>query len=346
MANAESLKYSDAGVSIDTWNKTKGGIGKLVASTYNKHVVGGFGQFGGMFDVSHLKTMDAPVLVSSTDSVGTKVKIAFDSKVYNSVGKDIVNHCVGDILVMGAKPLFFLDYIGIGKLVPEVAEQIVEGLASACRDNDCVLIGGETAEMPDIYGQGEFDLVGTIVGVVDKNKVIDGSSIKAGDIAIGLRSSGLHTNGYSLARKIVAEVGKKKYSDIFEDGKTFGAALLEPHRSYIKLLPIMEKGLIKGCAHITGGGFTDNVDRVLPSNCDAIIDAKSWTPLPIFQYLQKTGNVENLEMYRTFNMGVGMVLVVSEENADTVTKAPELAGYEPAVIGRIDTGSGVVQMKF
>ena len=284
-APAAPLKYSDAGVNIDTWNSVKGRIGELVSSTYNSHVSGKFGQFGGMFDISHLKNMDAPILVSSTDSVGTKVKIAFDSKVYNTVGMDIVNHCVGDILVMGAKPLFFLDYIGINKLVPEVAEQIVEGLAAACRLNGCVLIGGETAEMPDIYSKGEFDLVGTIVGVVDGNKVVDGSSICAGDVLIGLRSSGLHTNGYSLARKIVTEVGKKKYSDIFEDGKTFGQALLEPHRSYIKLLPLMDRGIIKGCAHITGGGFTDNVDRILPPGCDAVIDAKSWEPLPIFKYL-------------------------------------------------------------
>jgi len=341
-----ALKYSDAGVSIDTWNNVKGRIGELVSSTYNSRVTGSFGQFGGMFDISHLKDMDSPVLVSSTDSVGTKVKVACETGIYNTVGIDIVNHCVDDILVMGAKPIFFLDYIGISKLIPVVAEQIVEGLANACRANGCVLIGGETAEMPDVYGVGEFDLVGTIVGLVDKSMVIDGTSIKAGDVIIGLRSVGLHTNGFSLARKIVAEIGKKKYSDIFEGGKTFGEALLAPHRSYIKLLPIMEKGIIKGCAHITGGGFPDNVNRILPPNCDAVIDAKSWTPLPIFRYLQTTGEVENAEMYRTFNMGIGMTAVVSPENTDAVLNDERIAEFEPVVIGKIETGIGLVQMGF
>jgi len=341
-----ALKYSDAGVSIDTWNSVKGRIGELVSSTYNSRVSGSFGQFGGMFDISHLKDADSPVLVSSTDSVGTKVKVAFDSKVYNTVGMDIVNHCVDDILVMGARPLFFLDYIGINKLIPNVALQIVEGLATACRGNDCVLIGGETAEMPDVYNEGEFDLVGTIVGVVGKNKIIDGSSIKPGDTVIGLRSVGLHTNGFSLARKIVTEIGKKSYSDIFDGGKTFGQALLEPHRSYIKLLPLMDKGVIKGCAHITGGGFPDNVNRILPPNCDAVIDAKSWELLPIFRYLQETGNVENAEMYRTFNMGIGMTAVVSPEDADAILKDNEIAEYEPIIIGKIESGTGEVQMRF
>jgi phosphoribosylformylglycinamidine cyclo-ligase len=340
------LTYSSAGVNIDTWNSVKGRIGDLVSSTYNANVRGKFGQFGGMFDASFLKTMDDPVLVSSTDSVGTKVKVAFDSEVYDTVGIDIVNHCVDDILVMGARPLFFLDYIGIGKLVPAVAEQIVSGLASACRSNDCVLIGGETAEMPDIYREGEFDLAGTIVGVVEKGKVIDGTGITPGDAVVGLRSVGLHTNGFSLARKIVTEIGKKSYSDIFEGGKTFGQVLLEPHRSYIKLLPLMDRGVVKGCAHITGGGFVDNVDRILPQNCDAAIDAKAWVPLPIFRYLQSTGGVENAEMYRTFNMGIGMVLVVSESDAEAVLRDGGLAGFEPALIGKIVPGTGKVQMEF
>jgi len=342
------LTYSAAGVSIDTWNSVKGRIGDLVSSTYNANVHGRFGQFGGMFDASFLKGMDAPILVSSTDSVGTKVKVAFDSKVYDTVGIDIVNHCVDDILVMGARPLFFLDYIGIGKLVPAIAEQVVSGLASACRSNGCVLIGGETAEMPDIYREGEFDLAGTIVGVVEKGKVIDGAGIVPGDVAIGLRSSGLHTNGYSLARKIVTEVCKKSYSDIFDggSGKTFGQVLLEPHRSYIKLLPLMDRGVVKGCAHITGGGFVDNVDRILPQNCDAAIDAKSWEPLPIFRYLQEKGGVENAEMYRAFNMGIGMVVVVDKGDADAVLRDGALAEFEPAIIGKIVSGTGIVKMEF
>ncbi|MFP4163503.1 MAG: phosphoribosylformylglycinamidine cyclo-ligase [Chitinispirillaceae bacterium] len=343
---AESLRYSDAGVDISTWNKAKTRIGELVSSTYNESVAGKFGQFGGMFDISSLKSMPSPTLVSSTDSVGTKVKIAFECGVYNSVGEDIVNHCVNDILVMGAKPLFFLDYIGIGKLVAKTAEQIVEGLARACRLNGCVLIGGETAEMPDIYASGEFDLVGTIVGAVDKGKVVDGAGVKPGDVLVGLESSGLHTNGYSLARKIVKEVGKRNYSDEFEDGQSFGQALLKPHRSYIKTLSLMEKGLVKGCAHITGGGFPDNVDRVLPSNCNAHIKASSWSPPSIFRYLQKTGNVENEEMYRTFNMGMGMVLVVSSESADEVMKSSELAEYGPVRVGEVVSGTGIVVMEF
>jgi len=341
-----AIKYSDAGVSIDTWNSVKGRIGELVSSTYNDCVSGSFGQFGGMFDISRLKHMDAPILVSSTDSVGTKVKIACETGVCNTVGIDIVNHCVDDILVMGARPLFFLDYIGIGKLVPSIAEQIVEGLANACRANGCVLIGGETAEMPDVYRGEEFDLVGTIVGVVDKGGVIDGASIRAGDVIIGLRSAGLHTNGFSLARKIVTEIGGKKYSDIFEGGKTFGETLLAPHRSYIKLLPLIGEGKIKGCAHITGGGFPDNVNRIIPPDCDAAIDAKSWAPPPIFRYLQATGGVENAEMYRTFNMGIGMTAVISPENTDAILNDERIAEFEPVIIGKIESGTGVVQMRF
>jgi phosphoribosylformylglycinamidine cyclo-ligase len=343
---AVPLTYSAAGVSIDAWNSVKGRVGELVSSTYNARVCGKFGQFGGMFDASFLKGMDSPVLVSSTDSVGTKVKVAFDYKVYDTVGIDIVNHCVDDILVMGARPLFFLDYIGIGKLVPAVAEQVVAGLAGACRSNGCVLIGGETAEMPDIYRDGEFDLAGTIVGVVEKGKIVDGLSIKPGDAVIGLKSSGLHTNGFSLARKIVTEVCGKGYSDIFEGGKTFGQTLLEPHRSYINLLPLMDRGLINGCAHITGGGFVDNVDRMLPPHCDAALDAKSWEPLPIFRFLQTEGGVEDAEMYRAFNMGIGMALAVSRGDVAAVLGDGGLAGFEPAVIGEIVPGAGKVQMRF
>ncbi|KMQ51369.1 phosphoribosylaminoimidazole synthetase [Chitinispirillum alkaliphilum] len=344
---AESLKYSDAGVNIDAWNQVKTRIGQLVASTYNSNVQGQFGQFGGMYDISSLKDMPGPVLVSSTDSVGTKVKIAFETGVYDTVGQDIVNHCVDDILVMGAKPLFFLDYIGIGRLVPEIAEQLVSGLVSACKLNECVLIGGETAEMPDVYSSGEFDLVGCIVGVVNKPDVIDGSKIVPGDTLIGLRSNGLHTNGYSMARKIVRELAKKEYSDIFEEtGKTFGEELLRPHRSYAPILSLMQKGLIKGCAHITGGGFPDNVDRILPQNCDARIDARTWEPDPIFTFMQKAGNVENLEMYRTFNMGIGMVLAVKEDDAEKIVASGELKQFDPVVVGAVQQGSGKVMMEF
>ncbi|MDG5813762.1 phosphoribosylformylglycinamidine cyclo-ligase [Chitinispirillales bacterium ANBcel5] len=344
---SESLRYSDAGVNIASWNKTKGRIAELVSSTYNGAVEGKFGQFGGMYDISALREMEAPVLVSSTDSVGTKVMIAFESGIRNTVGEDIVNHCVDDILVMGAKPLFFLDYIGIGKLVPETAEQIVEGLARACRANDCVLIGGETAEMPDIYSGEEFDLVGCIVGVADKNNIIDGSTIKPGDALIGLRSNGLHTNGYSLARKIVREVAQKSYSDIFEPtGKTFAQELLRPHRSYIQVHSLMKQKLIKGCAHITGGGFPDNVDRILPADCDALIDTKTWEADQIFTFLQKSGNVENMEMYRTFNMGMGMVLAVASEHVEEVIGSAALEQFNPVRIGSVKAGTGKVVMEF
>ena len=340
---AKSLRYSDAGVDIKVWNKTKVRIGELVSSTFNQNVFGRFGQFGGMFDISSLSSMKHPILVSSTDSVGTKVMIAFETAVHSTIGQDIVNHCIDDILVLGARPLFFLDYIGIHKLVPDVAEKIVTGLTIACKSAGCVLIGGETAEMPDLYRSGEFDLVGCIVGVVDKDNVIDGSSIVKGDVLIGLRSNGLHTNGYSLARKIVKDVAGKAYSDIFEDtGNTFGQELLRPHRAYSPVLSFMERNLIKGCAHITGGGFQDNIDRILPQNCNALITTGAWTPDPIFNWLQKKGNVDKDEMYHTFNMGLGLVLVVSPENADELMKASELSLFEPVVMGTISEGTGKV----
>ncbi|MBN1128219.1 MAG: phosphoribosylformylglycinamidine cyclo-ligase [Chitinispirillaceae bacterium] len=343
----KSLKYSDAGVDVSVWNKAKARIGEMVSTTFTSDVVGGFGQFGGMYSAASLKSMNDPVLVSSTDSVGTKVKIAFETGVHTSVGKDIVNHCVDDILVLGARPLFFLDYIGINKLVPEIALQILEGLTAACRSNGCVLIGGETAEMPDVYAKGEYDLVGCIVGVVDRSRIIDGRAIVPGDVCIGLRSSGLHTNGFSLARKIVREVANKKYGDPFENsGRTFGEVLLEPHRSYGPVHALMERDLIKGCAHITGGGFQDNVNRILPSSCDALIDTKAWTPDPIYPFLKRAGNVATDEMYHTFNMGIGLVLVVDPANVETVLNATETAAFEPLKIGEIVSGGGLVRMKY
>ena len=339
------LRYEDAGVDIGAWNSVKGNIGELVASTYNDRVIGKFGQFGGMFDIANLSGMDKPVLVASTDSVGTKVMIAFETGNHSLVGHDIVNHCVNDILVMGAQPLFFLDYIGIYKLLPEIARQIVGGLAGACKQNGCVLIGGETAEMPDLYHEGEYDLVGTIVGLVDREIVVDGSAIAAGDVLIGFKSSGLHTNGYSLARKIVKDVGKKQYSDSFPDSdRTFGEILQEPHRSYLPLHQFMKKGIVKGCAHITGGGFQDNINRVLPENCDASVSLSAWEPAPIFKWMQKIGNVERDEMYHTFNMGIGMVAVVAKQDADQLLNASELSASEPCVLGEIISGTGKVKL--
>lgn len=341
------LRYSDAGVDISVWNKTKGRIGELVSATFNDRVMGSFGQFGGMYDITNIQGISHPVLVSSTDSVGTKVMIAFESGIHSTIGEDIVNHCVDDILVLGAKPLFFLDYIGIHKLEPQIAEQIITGLSAACKTNGCVLIGGETAEMPDLYKKGEYDLVGCIVGVVDKDNVVDGNEICSGDVLIGLRSNGLHTNGYSLARKIVRDVAGKKYSDKFEEtGKTFAQELLRPHRSYIPVYNLIQKRLIKGCAHITGGGFQDNVNRILPKNCNALITAQAWKPDPIFNWLQRNGNVEIDEMYHTFNMGIGFVLAVEENNVNTVMKSPELAAFEPVVIGNIGRGAAQVVMEY
>ncbi|MBN1576014.1 MAG: phosphoribosylformylglycinamidine cyclo-ligase [Chitinispirillaceae bacterium] len=342
----ESLRYLDGGVDVGVWNSVKGSIGEFVASTFNDRVLGKFGQFGGMFDITGLEGYERPVLVSSTDSVGTKVMIAFETGNHSTVGYDIVNHCVNDILVMGAKPLFFLDYIGIYKLLPDVANKIVGGLATACRQNGCVLIGGETAEMPDLYKKGEYDLVGAIVGLVDRDKVIDGSAIVPGDLLIGLRSSGLHTNGYSLARKIVREIGGRNYDDEFEgSGKTFGQVLQEPHRSYFPLHAYLQGSLVKGCAHITGGGFQDNADRMLPPSCDAVIELATWQPDPIFTWLQKTGNVERDEMYHTFNMGIGMVVAVAPEDRDALLTASELRQFEPRRIGRIIAGTGRVALE-
>jgi phosphoribosylformylglycinamidine cyclo-ligase len=344
---SESLKYADAGVDVSAWNMAKSKIGEMVSTTFTRDVVGEFGQFGGMFSIASLKTMNDPVLVSSTDSVGTKVKIAFETGVHSTVGEDIVNHCINDILVLGARPLFFLDYIGIHKLIPEVALQILDGLTRACKAGGCVLIGGETAEMPGVYNKGEYDLVGCIVGVVDRDRIINGRTIVPGDICIGLRSSGLHTNGFSLARKIVREIADKKYSDPFENsGKSIGQVLLAPHRSYSPVHKLMDRDLIKGCAHITGGGFHDNIDRILPSSCDASIDTKTWTPDPIYAFLQKAGNVETDEMYHTFNMGIGMVLVVSPDKAAAVLSAPEIAAFEPRQIGEIVKGGGKVRMRY
>ena len=341
-----SLSYADAGVNLAAWDDTKGRIGKLVKTTYNDKVVGKFGQFGGMFDVSHFKDMKKPILVSSVDGVGTKLKIAVETGVHNTVGRDIVNHCIDDILVMGARPLMFLDYIGTGVLSPEVVEQIVEGLAAACRESGIALIGGETAEMPGMYQKGDYDIAGTIIGVVDEEKVIDGSKIKNGDVIIGLKSSGLHTNGYSLARKIVQEIAGKKYSDIFEaENKTFGEVLLAPHIAYTPVFSAIDKGYVKGIAHLTGGGFQNNIDRVLPENCNAVIDTKSWEPLPIFKFLVEQGNMERDEAYRTFNMGIGLTIIVAKEDEQRLLNEPDIQQFSPQKIGEITEGTGIVVLK-
>ena len=309
--------YSGAGVNIALAAKAKGLIKKHARSTSGPQVLSGVGFFGGLFEFKGYKE---PVLVSSVDGVGTKLKIASALGRHEGVGIDIVNHCVNDILTCGAEPLFFLDYIAMGKLMPEAVEAIARGLASACRDAGCALIGGETAEMPGVYAGEDYDLVGFIIGVVEKDKIIMGKTIAAGDAILGLPSSGLHTNGYSLARKIFGETKSalnKRYPEL---GKTIGEVLLEPHRCYFKQLkPLLP--VIKGMAHITGGGLIDNVPRVLPEGLAARFDSKSWVVPPIFKLIQKRGNIDRGEMFHVFNMGIGMVIICSPENVDHFTKA-------------------------
>jgi phosphoribosylformylglycinamidine cyclo-ligase len=290
--------------------------------------------------------LQQPVLVASADGVGTKLKIAFITGVHNTVGRDLVNHCVNDILVQGARPLFFLDYIATGKLLPEVVAGIVEGVANGCRENGCVLLGGETAEMPDFYSAGEYDIAGFIVGVADRKKVIDGKGIAPGDILLALPSVGLHTNGYSLARKLFFEVaGYDADTYLDELGTTLGEALLQPHVSYLKPLDrMLDSGLIKGLAHITGGGLTDNIPRILPPDCGVAIKKGSWPVLPIFKLMQKIGNVSEPEMYRAFNMGVGMVVVTSSQDKAAVGSHLQQQGTEVFEIGRVTDGKQEVSI--
>lgn len=334
--------YKEAGVNIDAGNETVRRIKKLVRSTYNPQVMGDLGSFGGLYAFP-AKDFKEPILVSSTDGVGTKLKVAFALEKYDTVGYDLVNHCVNDILVQGARPLFFLDYIGTGSLDPVNAEAVVSGLARGCRENGCVLIGGETAEMPGIYGVGEFDLVGTIVGVVEKEQLITGSTICPGDFVLGLASLGLHTNGYSLARKICFEKMGLKATDMVEGiSESIGLTLLAPHRSYFnEVYPLISQKLVKGLAHITGGGFYDNIPRILPEGCSVEITKGSWPVLPIFEYLQKSGDVPDDQAYRVFNMGIGMVVVCSPENYQTIKdQLPEI--YK---IGVVTSGNRTVIVK-
>ncbi|MEI8340280.1 MAG: phosphoribosylformylglycinamidine cyclo-ligase, partial [Verrucomicrobiota bacterium] len=301
--------------------------------------LGKIGGFGGLFKPD-FAGMREPVLVSSVDGVGTKLKIAFAMNRHDTVAQDLVNHCVDDIAVLGARPLFFLDYIGAAKLEPSVFDQLIKGFSKACKEAGCALIGGETAQMPGMYNPGEYDLAGTIVGVVDRKKMIDGSKIKPGDAILGLPSNGLHTNGYSLARKVLFETMKLKPSTKLPGpAKTVGEELLRVHRNYQPLLASLPDGLAKGLAHITGGGLVDNLPRVLPKNCDAIIDTASWKVPEIFRLIQHGGGVDPSEMYQVFNMGIGMTIIVSEKDVrETIQRT------RAKRIGRIETGSGLVQL--
>jgi phosphoribosylformylglycinamidine cyclo-ligase len=350
-ADNKKKAYAQAGVDVDLANRLKRNIAQLVRQTHGPHVLGKIGGFGGLFRAKFSGMRD-PVLVTSIDSVGTKVKIAFAINKHDTIGADLVNHCVNDIAVLGARPLFFLDYIGCGKLEPRVFNELLRGLSRACRAAGCALIGGETAQMPGIYREGEYDLAGCIVGVVDRAKIIDGSKIRPGDVILGLASNGLHTNGYSLVRKILFEQMELEPSSTFDRfGGTIGEELLRVHKNYQPLLAKVPNGLIKGLAHITGGGLIDNLPRILPKNCDAVIETKNWRVPVIFKILQRNGKVDSAEMYQVFNMGIGMVAVVSERDAKRTMSILSATGRtrrgeRAKKIGRIESGSGTTRLVF
>jgi phosphoribosylformylglycinamidine cyclo-ligase len=333
------ISYTDAGVSIDAANVATAKIKQLARATFNERTLSEIGSFGGMFDGA-FPGMKQPVLVASADGVGTKLKIAFATRTHNTIGRDLVNHCVDDILVQGARPLFFLDYIATGVLSPDVIEGIVEGIAVGCRENGCVLLGGETAEMPGFYTEGEYDVAGFIVGVVDREKVIDGRGITAGDAVLALPSVGLHTNGYSLARKLFFEVaGYGVETHLDKLSQTVGEALLKPHLSYLPALSgLLDSGLIKGLAHITGGGLTENIPRILPEATGVRINPGTWPVLPIFELMRDIGRIEDAEMFRTFNMGVGMVIIAATEDTEKIKAHFEKRGEALYEIGRVTQG--------
>lgn len=328
--------YASAGVDINAGTRATEMMAAAVKSTYTPQVLAGIGAFGGLFDVSALKSMESPILVASTDGVGTKTKVAAKMNQWDTIGQDLVNHCINDILVQGAQPLFFLDYVASSKLHPEQIAAIVGGVATACREAGCALLGGETAEMPGVYESGEIDLAGTIIGVVERGKVIDGSRIQAGDVIIGLPATGLHTNGFSLARRVLNSFNwNETRSDL---GESIGAALLKIHRSYLnamKLLRMVEMD-IRGMAHITGGGFQDNLPRILPDGVNAVIRRGTWPELPIFSLIQQQGKIADDEMFHVFNMGLGMLVIVPREQANRIDAALPDAAY---VVGEIVTGS-------
>jgi phosphoribosylformylglycinamidine cyclo-ligase len=336
---SQSISYADAGVSIDNANRAVAKIREFARSTFNERTLTEIGSFGGMFSGA-FPDMSDPILVASADGVGTKLKLAFETGIHSTVGADLVNHCVNDILVQGARPLFFLDYFATGKLEPDVTASVVEGMARACKENGCVLLGGETAEMPDFYPPGEYDLAGFIVGVVDKSKVIDGKSIALGDVVLGIPSNGLQTNGYSLARKLFFEIGGLNAETKLEElGEKVGEVLLKTHQSFLPQIgPLLDAGKIKGLAHITGGGFLENIPRILPEAVSVEIKRGTWPELPVFGVMQKLGNVSDMEMFRTFNMGIGMIVVCAPEEAQSL-----LSGLKPSFqIGRVVEGKGKV----
>jgi phosphoribosylformylglycinamidine cyclo-ligase len=335
----KSISYADAGVDITSGDRSKQRIKMLARKTFNKQVLSEIGGFGGLFALD-LEKFPNPVLVSSADGVGTKLKVAFELGIHHTVGQDLVNHCVNDIAVQGATPLFFLDYLATGKLEDMVIEKVVQGISEACRANGCALIGGETAQMPGFYAEGEYDLAGTIIGAVSRDKIITGEHIQVGDVLVGLPSNGLHTNGYSLARKLLFEVAKygpEQYINELKD-KT-GAALMRTHRSYLSVIKKLAGAeLVSGMAHITGGGITDNLPRILPKGMGALIDRASWTVPPLFEHLQQLGNVEDDEMLRTFNMGIGLIAVIPAEKIKKAKAVLNRANERHCLIGRVVRG--------
>jgi phosphoribosylformylglycinamidine cyclo-ligase len=333
--------YASAGVDVDLGNRLKSGIQALVRQTHGPQVLGKIGGFGGLFR-ANFSGMREPVLVASIDGVGTKLKVAFALDKHDTVGADLVNHCVNDIAVVGARPLFFLDYIGCEKLEPRVFQELLRGFSRACRSAGCALIGGETAQMPGMYHKGEYDLAGCIIGVVDRRNIIDGRKIRPGDVILGLESNGLHTNGYSLAREILfRKMRLKVTSRLPGSAKTVGQELLRVHKNYQLLLAKIPSGMIKGLAHITGGGLIDNLPRILPGNCDAVIETKNWRLPRIFQILEENGKIDPHEMYQVFNMGIGMVAVVSARDAERA-----MLMLKAKRIGQIVRGNGRVRLKF
>ena len=345
-ANPNPVTYAAAGVDIERAERAKRRIRQLARKTFDRNVLAEIGGFGALYALEK-RRWKSPVLVSSADGVGTKLKIAFALNSHRSVAADLVNHCVNDIAVQGAKPLFFLDYLACGRLDPAVVEQVVEGLAQACRANGCSLIGGETAEMPSFYPEGEYDLAGFIVGIAERSRLLDGSRIREGDLVLGLPSTGLHTNGYSLARKLLLETAGYSLREHLPRLKgSVGAELLKPHRSYLRPLErLAQAGLLKGAAHITGGGIPGNLVRILPKGLEARIQAASWPELPIFSLLREIGHVPEQEMWRTFNMGIGMALVVSARNLDKASVILKRLREPFYRIGRIVKGKRGVRLE-
>jgi phosphoribosylformylglycinamidine cyclo-ligase len=336
------MNYEDAGVSLKRAEMAMVGVKKSARSTFNAGVLSDIGNFGGLFSLNHLGLKD-PILVSSVDGIGTKLKVHFELKSHNLPGQDIVNHCCNDILVQGARPLFFLDYLATGRLEGDVLEAVVEGMAKACKENDCVLIGGETAEMPGMYHEGEYDISGTIVGVVERDEIIDGKKIKPGSVILGLPSTGLHTNGYSLARKALQEAGYKLNSEVNGLSSTLGEILAVPHRSYYRsIINLIYAKKLLGLVHITGSGFQGNIPRILPKNVSAQIDRNAWEVPEIFNLIQKCGHVELDEMYSTFNMGIGMLLFAAPNNVSEIRRHLESKGETVFECGHVIEGDGGV----